>query len=285
MNHVGEKSESIDGIPLTISRYNKQDDMDVSLPNGNTFRAAYQNFIKKKLIVPIELTEGLESETIYGQPIKIIKGEKRGRSRRIDILLLNENIVLYNRPWTDFVKKTIVSDAEKKTIAKKQHIGETCMANCGMLMTITEYQSAASVKVKFEDGYETTATYTNFKNGRISNPNVLNRKYKIGYTFMTNCGLFATIEAYMKDGMYKFRFEDGEEAAGESKMITRGNIKHSVLKKNKILIYHGYKAVSAYTDDNGYVWYRTVNLSTGEKALMTPQMMLGNDPPRTRSGD
>ena len=72
--------------------------MDVSLPNGNTFRAAYQNFIKKKLIVPIELTEGLESETIYGQPIKIIKGEKRGRSRRIDILLLNENIVLYNRP-------------------------------------------------------------------------------------------------------------------------------------------------------------------------------------------
>ena len=68
-------------------------------------------------------------------------------------------------------------------------------------------------------------------------------------------------------------------------MITRGNIKHSVLKKNKILIYHGYKAVSAYTDDNGYVWYRTVNLSTGEKALMTPQMMLGNDPPRTRSGD
>lgn len=51
------------------------------------------------------------------------------------------------------------------------HKGETKMANCGMIMTIIEYNNSKDIIVEFQDGYIKHTNYTQFTSGKVKNPN------------------------------------------------------------------------------------------------------------------
>lgn len=57
---------------------------------------------------------------------------------------------------------------------------EVGVNNFGSRMVIVEYNNARDIKVKFDDGYVTKATYDKFKKGGIESP-YERRSYNIGY--------------------------------------------------------------------------------------------------------
>ncbi len=63
----------------------------------------------------------------------------------------------------------------------KSSVGETRMANCGLMMTIIEYNSKKSLTVQFEDGSTRKGvSYWSFKVGKVSHPTFCADPTKIG---------------------------------------------------------------------------------------------------------
>ena len=87
------------------------------------------------------------------------------------------------------------------------HVGETRMANCGMEMTIIEYNGWRNVVVRFKDGYTKQTQYSAFIRGNIGNPNC--RPNHVGETRMANCGMEMTIIEYKNSNNIVVKFEDG----------------------------------------------------------------------------
>lgn len=54
---------------------------------------------------------------------------------------------------------------------KNYRVGETNVANCGMKMTIIEYNNYNDITVKFQDNYITKTYYGSFIHGNVTNPN------------------------------------------------------------------------------------------------------------------
>ena len=131
-------------------------------------------------------------------------------------------------------------------------VGENNIAKCGLEMTIIDYQDYYHVRVCFEDGYETTVSYQDFKLGDVRHP-----KYRpqyediIGNTYHSYIGLDYTITSTHNDSV-KFQFEDGYSGSTGRKYIgDYKNVKHPVVHLNKRVpfIYKGYIAQYFYHQD------------------------------------
>lgn len=121
---------------------------------------------------------------------------------------------------------------------RDDRIGETCMANCGMEMTIIEYYTCMDIVVKFEDGYIRHTTYDTFKNGEVKNPNYKENKLnnsRIGETRIANCGMEMTIIKYNSARDMVVKFQDGYIKRTTYHWFSSGTVSNPNCKrKNKL---------------------------------------------------
>lgn len=110
-------------------------------------------------------------------------------------------------------------------------IGEKNTMKCGLVATIIEYRSSASVDVQFEDGVVVTnQPYASFFHGRIGHPLFLHqskKKNRVGIRNTMSNGMDAVIIAYRDSHDIDVQFEDGEIRVGCAwKEFSSGNIAH-----------------------------------------------------------
>ena len=92
----------------------------------------------------------------------------------------------------------------------KDRIGESRVMNNGQEAAIVCYRSATDIDVRFTVGYIAKhVTYSNFKRGGISNPNISLKKQRLGECRFMNNGMKATITRYNKATDLEIKFEDG----------------------------------------------------------------------------
>lgn len=78
-------------------------------------------------------------------------------------------------------------------------------------MEIIEYNSVSNIKIRFQDGYEKYATYQNFKDGYVRNPNLPDPKFrdKTGEIGFNTHNEKMTIVAYRSNKDFDVMFENG----------------------------------------------------------------------------
>ena len=165
-------------------------------------------------------------------------------------------------------------------------VGETIEANNGQKMTISHVESAKDLDVCFENG--TTVrhrSYYSFLHRSISNPNGPDghEKWRIGMTGTANNGLRIKIIGRKNKDTVIIQFESGQkrEILTNNFRLGRANVYDengkTLLSRSPNVkgIFLGYITQYAYADESG-VWYKTVDEDTGERGLLTPQMMMKN---------
>ena len=119
---------------------------------------------------------------------------------------------VYHKQYGCFKNGTIAPPRDPR----KEKVGETAVATCGMEMTIIAYRSSRDVDVRFEDGQEAYhKEYRSFKKGTIApprDPREESLKERVGETAVANCGMKMTIIAYRGCNDIDVRFEDGQES-------------------------------------------------------------------------
>lgn len=140
-------------------------------------------------------------------------------------------------------------------------IGETSTANCGMQMTIIDYQSYSNVTVMFEDGaIREHVRYSSFRNGTLTHPDQQKKQTKsndkTGETVTAKCGMKMTIVKYINSGDITVRFEDGCIVKHtRCDRFNKGVVKHpkfDIRRRTNSLPMHNFIITGlAYKEDNG----------------------------------
>lgn len=93
---------------------------------------------------------------------------------------------------------------------RKDHIGETNIASCGMQMKIIAFRDYKDMDVEFENGIiREHCAYHNFLNGKIAYAKGLRGQKNIGKTNKNKNGMVMEIIAYRNKSDIDVRFEDG----------------------------------------------------------------------------
>lgn len=154
-------------------------------------------------------------------------------------------------------------------------LGETQISTAGQKMTVTKYITSKDISVTFEDGTTVDHVgYSNFKLGRVKNPNYDNRKLRneryhnstidlfkkkyIGQSNMMNCGMKATIIDYASANDIDVKFEDGYVV----KHTTIGIFKQGSIANKNIASAQSYKKKLKYLN-------MTKMMSCGREARIT----------------
>lgn len=117
-------------------------------------------------------------------------------------------------------------------------------------------------------------SYNQFKAGNIRTPS----DWRYRAPIKTSCGLYAKfvrlLDIDTESGI--FLFEDGERGTAKLHNAKVGHIRHPRLyySGNHRAGYLGFTCQRGYREEDGTVWYKTIDDETGEKALLTPQMMM-----------
>lgn len=163
---VGETSLSSKGEKMTIEAWRGNADIDVRFEDNTLVKnKTYANF-KSGLITNPNFSAkkyiGMKSKhKVTGLDMEII--EFRNCSD-VDIRF-SDGYIAYNKSVQNFKNGKITYEA-------KSRVGESKLANNGLLMEIVEYNSNNSMKVKFEDNTIVPTYYSSFKSGNVSHPSL-----------------------------------------------------------------------------------------------------------------
>ena len=116
-----------------------------------------------------------------------------------------------------------------------ERIGEKNTMKCGLVATIIEYRSSASIDVRFEDGAVVYGVnYGLFKRGEIKHPSLTpeaKRAARLGMQKTMNCGSVAMIIAYRTAEDMDVEFESGAVVYGVTYYnFCNGNVKDPFLR-------------------------------------------------------
>lgn len=93
---------------------------------------------------------------------------------------------------------------------RKNHIGETNMASCGMQMAIIAFRDYKDMDVRFENGIvREHCAYHNFLSGKIAYAKGLRGQKNVGKTNRNKNGMMMEIVAYRSKYDIDVKFEDG----------------------------------------------------------------------------
>ena len=223
-NRIGETAVANCGMEMTIIAYRGCNDIDVRFEDGQeVHHKTYQRF-KNGEIAPLR---DLQKERI-GETTTANCGMKMTiigyRSVKDVDVRFEDGQEVYHKQYGCFKKGTIAPPRDPR----KERVGETATASCGMKMTIIAYRSFADLDVRFEDGQEVHhKTYQCFKSGNISHPQ-FNMKKKAKYKTLTtqSIGRIPTGEVYFIAKCTRC----GEVYAGTPQMIIAAN--HKCKEKN-----------------------------------------------------
>lgn len=155
------------------------------------------------------------------------------------------------------------------------HTGEKKVMKNGLMAEVTAYRAYNDIDVRFENGIERHGIhYSEFSKGEVALKAQKPISDSIGKTYRATCGLLCTLISSSSTNDCTVRFEDGtirEHVSFSS--VKAGSIKHPTLSAIKDGEFCGYYTHRAYRNETG-VWYKVIDKKTGEKDIMTPQMMI-----------
>lgn len=235
-NRLGEE-RTLEGGKGKIVAYRSASDIDVLFENGKMATHCDYEHFKKGKILPDEMDhkrhrqskfEGLTLKMNCGMTATIIWYRK---ATDIDVEF-QDGYIARHRTLRNF-QYGLVSNPnilnESMSVKKQRlpvlHVGDSKKMNNGMIATIKEYRSSASLDVQFEDGTVVKNRTANaFRSGQIRNPNLkpqnshLNysalKEKRLGEEKMMRCGMRAKITRYENSEDVDFIFEDGSTATG-----------------------------------------------------------------------
>ena len=187
-----------------------------------------------------------------------------------------DGYVACNKSYGNF-KKGKIKNPNKPNVQLKTdiRIGETRTASNGQKMTIIAYRGTNDMDVRFEDGYVAcNKSYTNFKTGRIENPNKpftqLKTDIRIGETSVANNGQRMTIIAYRYVNDIDIQFEDGYVTYNKRyQSFKTGRIVNPRFPIRGKGTYKTFQTQYAYTTPDGSVYFYCECQKCGWKKNLT----------------
>ncbi len=253
-DRVGETRISNYGMEMTIIEYNSWNNVIVRFQDGYIKRTTYRNFILGKVINPSGVIKKMANIRV---------GETRMSNYGMEMTIIEYNSAtnIVVRFQDGYTKRTDYKTFKMGKINNpnyhiNKHIGETSMANCGMEMTIIDYNNVNDVTVKFQDGYiKRGAAYKCFKNGSIANPNY-RANIHVGETNTATCGLLMVIIEYNSWENLIVRFEDGYTKRVHYDSFKSGMVGHILFRNNKrkSFNYHRLTCNFIYSDKTDYYY-------------------------------
>ena len=229
---VGEIHSSLNGMTVTIIRYENTNDVDVQFEDGVILKNVKYCKVKAgKLKHPnLTLTKG----TVVKQDTKqydAMQNHQLSKIGEINIAYNKQKMIIVNYRSTNdidiqFEDGTIVYHCsysnfksgsiknpnfkyyyDRSDVRQSKRIGEKSQTKYGQVMTIIAYRNCKDLDVQFEDGTIVEhRTYPNFLDGNIKNPNY--NKTKIGEQSIATNGQMMKIIAYRNNQDVDVQFDD-----------------------------------------------------------------------------
>ena len=247
----GETRMSKYGMKMTIIRYGSAKDIDVRFESGavvehTSYGAFVNDNIKDPAREPRELRErwlGQVKTARNGMEMEVISCRKFDDAD----IRFEDGTVIEHVSLKHFLDGSIRHPGLPNPQRMTERVGETAVAGCGQIMTITAYRGANDIDIQFEDGVVVEhKSYANFKDGNIHHPGtpktrqepvpVTDRTGEIG---TASDGSKIVIVAFRGYDDIDIRFEDGTVSEHRQYMqFKRGEIKnpsapHGLSKSHK----------------------------------------------------
>ena len=143
-----------------------------------------------------------------------------------------DGTIVTNQHYSSFKSKNI----KYPNFFKKQKVGLIKTMKCGMNATIIDYENSNNITVQFEDGtIRENVSLRAFNSGALSNPNIANRKQRIGLSKEQVKGFVATIVEYKSSQEIIVQFEDGKRKKTCWDTFNKGKVAHPKIESNKNL--------------------------------------------------
>lgn len=188
----------------------------------------------------------------------------------------------------------------------KNRVGETKVANNGLLMTIIAYRNANDLDIEFEDGVKRyNLSYSVFKRGCVKHPDMKRSSKsrrltsRVGETNIAKNGMLMTIISYESSKKMTIEFEDGTLRHNICyAMFKQGKVKHPTYvsdlrvgerRKNKqglwmeIIAYRGTLDIDVKFDIGGVV--SNTKYESFKKGVILRRKFLDNDIVFNKNGD
>lgn len=169
---IGETVLTKTGRLITLVAYRSAASVDVRFEDGTVKTTSYLRFKNGQVQHPDDKTHndrvGEEYRANNGMKMTIIDY----RSSSYVTVRFEDGEVRKGVSYRDIRNGAVTHPKDKrKRRVHTDRIGETNMANCGMLMTIIAYRTCNDLDVRFEDGVVVVGkSYQNFKTGEIRHP-------------------------------------------------------------------------------------------------------------------
>ena len=266
--HEGETRTNRSGLKMTVLKYHSALDVDIQFEDGTIVQGRKYSEFKKGLIKnpnyhPYANRLGEESVSSCGQKMTIIKYENA-----MDVDVKFEDGTVVSSKTYDSFKKGMIANPNSR-------VGEKGVSIDNQKMTIIKYHNTANIEVEFEDGTVVKGKkYSDFKKGKIRNPNYRSPSTHIGEEKISSCGLKMRIIKYISSKNIDVQFEDRTEVCSKAyHNFLNGEIGHPELSSKGYCNYKRIEAKNAWTEGEK-VYYICKCQICGEEGIWTPQEMI-----------
>lgn len=182
-DRVGQMNMSNNGQAMTVTKYNKYGDIQVTFDDGHVRdHMTYDAFQKNSIALMYDGRHDRKNAKLKEQKEGTTKIMANGlectcieyRNKWDADFLFEDGCIVAHTPWRNFEKQTLTSNRTKgdsKTMKNKaQRLYEVRTMNNGETLKITEYFHAKDITViNIRSGNtRKQQTYQNFKNGQIN---------------------------------------------------------------------------------------------------------------------
>ena len=178
---IGSTSMTIMGEIITLVAYRSKTDMDVQFEDGTIVtiknKSQFTSGLVKNpnrpdtnLLIAKQNALNALGFSREGYPIRVIDYRS---SDDIDVQF-EDGFILYHKKMYDFNHGLIArynKTEQKHQKCKNNAIGTTNLSTNGQMMKVIDYINSKNIVVEFEDGTRVNATWKQFQNGNLQNPN------------------------------------------------------------------------------------------------------------------
>ena len=249
--HIGETRKATNGQTMTVVEYinNKTTIVEFDDEQKTHVKTSYYNFKKGHVLNPNS------KDSSYRCFRNKHIGEKSVASNGQIITIVEYIGAIHIIVEFDDKQKTRVKTSyycfKRGAVSNPNyvpHIGETCKANNGQIMTILEYIDCNNIIVEFDDEAKTRVktTYTQFKRGTVKNPNLEAQKRlkrsneHIGKISVASNGQTMTIVEYINARHVIVEFDDKQKTRVKTsyERFIKGTVRNPTFEAEKRIKQH-----------------------------------------------
>lgn len=283
-DRTGEKRILSDGTTMVCTRYNNANDISVRFSNGLVLEhTTWEKFVRRKTVGKCKdwrlEREGAVNYATNGQRMQVINYRTY---HDLDVRF-DDGTIIPHKTWQDFRDGRVRNPNIHGTNSQRLHsrIGTEIMSTSGQKMKIIAYRNCEHLDVQFEDGtIVRDKRWDNFRIGHIANPNVNGhcveeaRQRREGMMGIAKNGLRMKLVAYRSAKDVDVMFEDGIITQHKTmRQFNIGEIPHPGLSNTYRLHFCKYNVRMVFRTTD-FVFYDATNRDTGERFILSPQMMM-----------